>query len=147
MHGSMWRREETRPVGNAVRPRRLPPTLQRFECSVGRLLRHESDSAGPLADRRESDDRQAPRGCTAGAGVVPAFMPTQNSAPVATTAGRSNYAPRPEIGEWEVRGDVRAGTRFHFRTGFTSVVPWLVGSDTGGQVRRLCASVRGGFAS
>ena len=29
MHGSMRRREETRPVGYAVRPRRLPPTLQR----------------------------------------------------------------------------------------------------------------------
>ena len=27
MHGSMRRREETRPVGQPVRPRRLPPTL------------------------------------------------------------------------------------------------------------------------
>src|ERR1700733_4815918 len=27
MHGSMRRREETRPVGKPVRPRRLPPTL------------------------------------------------------------------------------------------------------------------------
>ena len=35
-------------------------------CSV-----YESDSAGPLADRRESDDRQAPSGCTVGAGVYP----------------------------------------------------------------------------
>jgi hypothetical protein len=31
-----------------------------------------------------------------------------------------------EIGEWEVRGDGRVETRFHFRTGITSVVPWLV---------------------
>jgi hypothetical protein len=29
MHGSMRRREETRPVGKTVRPRRLPPTLPR----------------------------------------------------------------------------------------------------------------------
>jgi hypothetical protein len=65
------------------------PTGKRFESSVGRLLRHESASAGPLADRRESDDRQAARGRTVGAGVVPAFMPKQNSAPVATTAGRT----------------------------------------------------------
>jgi hypothetical protein len=25
MHGSRWRREETRPVGNAAQPRRLSP--------------------------------------------------------------------------------------------------------------------------
>ena len=31
-----------------------------------------------------------------------------------------------EIGESEVRGDARADPRFHFRTGITSVVPWLV---------------------
>lgn len=29
MHGSMRRREETKPVGSAVRPRRLSPTLPR----------------------------------------------------------------------------------------------------------------------
>jgi hypothetical protein len=29
-------------------------------------------------------------------------------------------------GEWEVRADARAETCFHFRTGITSVVPWLV---------------------
>ena len=34
MHGSMWRREETRPVGYAVRPRRLSPTLQNAARSV-----------------------------------------------------------------------------------------------------------------
>ena len=63
-------------------------------CSV-----YESDSAGPLANRRESDDRQAPRDRIVGARVVAAFMPKQNSAQVATTAGRSNDLPRPEIGE------------------------------------------------
>ena len=35
-------------------------------CSV-----YESDSAGPLADQRESDDRQAPVGRTFGSGVIP----------------------------------------------------------------------------
>ena len=53
-------------------------------CSV-----YESDSAGPLDDRHESRDRQAPRGRTVGAGVVAAFMPKRNSALVGTTAGRS----------------------------------------------------------
>ena len=43
-------------------------------CSV-----YERDSAGPLADRLESDDRQAPRGRTVGACVVAAFMPKRNS--------------------------------------------------------------------
>ena len=33
------------------------------------------------------------------------------------------------FGEWEVRGVAVAGTRFHFRTGIASVVPWLVVSD------------------
>jgi hypothetical protein len=73
------------------------PTGKRFECWVGRLLRYESDSAGPLADRRESDDRQAARGRTIGAGVVPAFMPKQNSAPVATPAGRSTTPRVPRL--------------------------------------------------
>jgi hypothetical protein len=36
-----------------------------------------------------------------------------------------------EIGEWEVRGDARPETRFHRRTGMTSVVPWLVVSEAG----------------
>jgi hypothetical protein len=53
-------------------------------------------------------------------------MPKQNSALVGTTAGRSNDAPRREIGEWEVRGDASIETRFDSRTGITSVVPWLV---------------------
>ena len=50
-----------------------------------------------LARQHESGDRQARPGCTVGAGVVPEFMPKQNSALVGTTAGRSNDAPRREI--------------------------------------------------
>jgi len=34
-------------------------------------------------------------------------------------------APGLEIGEWEVLGDARVETRFRFRTGITSVAPWL----------------------
>ena len=34
-----------------------------------------------------------------------------------------------QFGESEVRGAARAETRFHFRTGITSVVPWLVVSE------------------
>ena len=34
---------------------------------------------------------------------------------------------RRATGELEVRGAARAETRFHFRTGIASVVPWLVG--------------------
>ena len=37
----------------------------------------------------------------------------------------------PGIGELEVRGAARGETRFHFRTGITSVVPWLVVSESG----------------
>jgi hypothetical protein len=43
-------------------------------------------------------------------------------------AGRPDATP-PRC-EWDVRGDARAQTRFHFRMGITSVVPWLVVSDS-----------------
>ena len=33
-------------------------------------------------------------------------------------------------GEWDGRGDARAETRFQFRMGITSVVPWLVVSES-----------------
>jgi hypothetical protein len=39
-------------------------------------------------------------------------------------------------GEWEVRGDARAETRFHFRTGITSVAPRMVVSGSDGQLVR-----------
>lgn len=41
---------------------------------------------------------------------------------MATNEQRTNLL----LGEWEVRGRARAETRFHFRTGIKSVVPWLV---------------------
>ena len=41
-------------------------------------------------------------------------------------------------GEWEVREDARAETRFHFRTDITSVVPRLLvsGCSSGGRASR-----------
>jgi hypothetical protein len=33
-------------------------------------------------------------------------------------------------GEWEVLGDARVASRFYFVTGITSVVPWLVVSES-----------------
>jgi hypothetical protein len=62
----------------------------------------ESDSAGPLADRRESDDRQAARGRTVGAGVVPAFMPKHELRAGRHNGWPSNEAARREIGEYGV---------------------------------------------
>jgi hypothetical protein len=35
------------------------------------------------------------------------------------------------IGEWEEQDDSPAETCFHFRTGTTNVVPWLVVSESG----------------
>lgn len=68
-------------------------------CSV-----YESDSAGPLADRRESDDRQTPRGRTVGAGVAPAFMPKRHSELSGNRRRRLDNAVRPEIGYLWVPG-------------------------------------------
>ena len=65
-----------RPRASAIRPTGKDRRTRPGACSV-----YESDSAGPLADRRESDDRQAARGGTVGAGVVPAFMPKQSATP------------------------------------------------------------------
>jgi len=45
--------------------------------------------------------------------------------------GRVDHLAMHWIGEWAVRPDARAETRFHFCTGITSVVPSLVVSDTG----------------
>jgi hypothetical protein len=46
-------------------------------CSV-----YESESAGALAARHESRDRQAPSWPEVGAGVAPEFMPKRNSGPI-----------------------------------------------------------------
>jgi hypothetical protein len=39
-------------------------------------------------------------------------------------------------GEWAVRGDAPAETRFHFRAGIPSLVPSLVVAGSGSQRRR-----------
>ena len=66
MHGSKWRREETRPVGYAARCRRLSPTrplpMHPDAGSVARLLCHESST--PTRRRRVSIEKQKrPRSC------------------------------------------------------------------------------------
>jgi putative transposase len=50
MHGSMRRREETRPVAHPVRPRRLPPTLplpRSIQGAVSAMRRIQAWSAAP----------------------------------------------------------------------------------------------------
>ncbi len=49
MHGSRWRREETKPVGNAVRLRRLPPTLPRPPVAVGQRGRNLADAPASVS--------------------------------------------------------------------------------------------------
>jgi hypothetical protein len=66
-----------------------------------------------------------------GTGVAPEFVPKQNCELSGSRGPSANDAARLGHGEWEVRGDGRAKTRFHFRTRITSVVPWLVVSGTG----------------
>ena len=58
------------------------PTGKSSKRSSWRLLDHKSDSAGALAARRESRDRQAPSWPEVGAGVAPEFMPKRNSGPI-----------------------------------------------------------------
>lgn len=47
---------------------------------------------------------------------------------VSAVGALATPAPRRQ---WEVRSDPRVGLRFHFRRGITSVVPWLVVSESG----------------
>ena len=60
----------------------------------------------------------------------------RNDAPADVAAG---HAP----GEWEVRDDAWDETRFHLRTGSTSVVPWLVVSERGSDIAGETARRRG----
>jgi hypothetical protein len=50
------------------------------------------------------------------------------------------HAEMRAIGEWEVRGDARAETPFHFRPGITSVVPRPVVSGSGSDADRRSMS-------
>jgi hypothetical protein len=119
------------PVAAARRITGCRPAGKRSEGWAWRLLGHESDSAGVLAGRHESGDRQAPLRPIVGTGVAPEFVPKQNCELSGSRGPCADDAARLGHGEWEVRGDGRAKTRFHFRTRITSVVPWLVVSGTG----------------
>ena len=102
-----------------MRPRVAPSNreeirgLGRGACSV-----YESDSAGVLADRRESDDRQAPL-ATVGAGAVPAFTPKRNSEAAGNKPGLIYDAPRPEFGE--TRAGELSGAKTCFAIGAVRV--------------------------
>ena len=56
------------------------------------------------------------------------FCNLGKSGPCADHTGRRTVDDTavPEFGEWEVRGDARAETRFHFLRVSTSVLPSLV---------------------
>jgi hypothetical protein len=66
------------------------PTGKSSERSSWLLLDHKSDSAGTLAARHESRDRQAPSWPEVGTGVAPEFMPMRNS---------GSACPRGRMGE------------------------------------------------
>ena len=64
--------------------------------------------------------------------VVAAVLPTarkQVLGPSLSERATADDAASLEMGEWEVRGDAEAETRFRFRTGITRVVPWPVVSE------------------
>jgi len=62
-------------------------------------------------------------------------MPKRNSELIVNRGRIVADTARPQIGEWEEGGGAPAETRFHFRTGITSVVPWLVVSESGCETR------------
>ena len=62
----------------------------------------------------------------ASAGSEPALCVLQGTGAFRSDQRRSRAVTRRAPGEWEVRGDAQGETRFPFRTGITSVVPWLV---------------------
>ena len=64
--------------------------------------------------------------------VVAAVLPTARKQVLGLSLSEratADDAASLEMGEWEVRGDAEAETRFRFRTGITRVVPWRVVSE------------------
>ena len=128
------RRDSARPpnspaTGDAqdLAPARVAPsTTHGGEClrpdSAGSRSLHGRQRAG--RDARNCVDPEARRTSSETSGSV-------------RLLAASVQAPRRGFGESEVCGAARAETRFHFRAGITSVVPWLVVSGSGGAQRTL----------
>jgi hypothetical protein len=68
--------------------------------------------------------------------AFPAFLRSRYSGLGGVDDARADDGRRPAGGEWEVRGDAPAETRFHFRAGIPSLVPWLVVAGSSSQRRR-----------
>jgi hypothetical protein len=61
--------------------------------------------------------------------AFPAFLRSRYSGLGGVDDARADDGRRPAGGEWEVRGDAPADTRFHFRAGMESLVhPGQAGS-------------------
>jgi len=88
------------------------PRGQSARCS----LPHESTSTPTLARRHKSGDRQAHSGCTVGARRRTRVHAEAELQPIGNDGCSADDTPRLEIGEWEVRGDAEAETRFRFHT-------------------------------
>jgi len=71
--------------------------------------------------------------------VVAAVLPTARKRVLGLSLSEratADDAASLEMGEWEVRGDAEAETRFRFRTGITRVGSWRVVSERGSLERR-----------
>ncbi len=91
-----------------VRHSGFRPTGKSSERSSWRLLDHKSDSAGALAARHESRDRQAPLWPEVGAGVAREFMPKRNSGPIRRRGPMGNDAALSRLAKGR-SGDRRIG--------------------------------------
>jgi hypothetical protein len=105
-----------RPLLVVVQPGR-DPSARSGACSITR-----APALGRLLAGTSQAICKRVHGRIIGAGVAPEFMPKRNFELIGSHGRRPDDAVPPEIGEWEVHGDARAETRFHFRTGTSSVV-------------------------
>jgi hypothetical protein len=131
------------------------------EASSSLAIVAETPASRPIQQRRGHRrwwllrQRERQRGCAcksprigpaASTSRTPATAAKQVRGRVAHDAGLAGEATSSVSGEWEVRGDARPETRFHRRTGMTSVVPWLVVSGSGRAEEQPAHRHRGSFA-
>ena len=133
--GRALRHERTRPTSGRPDYRRCARSdRQRKDASL--LLRaNPAANSLLLVDRwgRQRDLRAAfPFPC---ASACSAVADASNPGLCASTGLLVGF---PARGESEVRGAARTETRFHSRTGITSVVPWLVVSESDSPAPIVC---------